>query len=160
MTDTVQPATPPATPAEARTRLDGLIKDREFGAKLLSNDAEANREFHDLQLKADSVDPADQVAVAMSGNIGIMPDSSVALMANTTSMLREIGVRESIIEETLRGHECTEQEFKLVEAWKARQMKDPTFVRAFLSGDAEAREKMTLAAIVLSGSVKGARGSF
>jgi hypothetical protein len=164
MTDTiVQPTAPPAPPAnaaEARTRLDGLIKDREFGAKLLSGDANANREFSELQAKADSIDPADQVAVAMSGNIGEMPDSSTRMMANTADMLREIGIREEIIEQTLRGHEVTEQEYQLASAWKARQMKDPVFVKAYLSGDAEARQKMTLAAIILSGSIKGGRGSF
>jgi hypothetical protein len=47
-----------------------------------------------------------------------------------------------------------------VEAWKARQMKDPVFVKAYLSGDPEARQKMTLAAIILSGGIKGQSGSF
>jgi hypothetical protein len=77
------------------------------------------------------VDPNDAVAVALSGNIGEMPDSSVKMMAETASMLREIGVRESIIEETLRGHEVTQQEYDLAAAWKARQMKDPVFVKAY-----------------------------
>jgi hypothetical protein len=151
----------PATPQEARTRLDGLIKDREFGARLVAGDADANREFRELQAKADAVDPADQVAVAMSGkDLGELPDSSTKEMAAAADMLREIGIREEIIEQTLRGHEVTEHEYKLVEAWKARQMKDPVFVKAFLSGDADARQKMTLAAIVLSGGVKDARGRF
>jgi hypothetical protein len=164
MTDTtVQPGAPPAPPAnaaEARTRLDALLVDKDRGAKLLAGDAEVNREYRELRAKADNPDPADTVAAAMSGNIGEVPDSEVALMANTAGMLRDIGVRESIIEETLRGHEVTEQEYKLVEAWKARQMRDPVFVKAFLSGDAEARQKMTLAAIVLSGGIKDVRGRF
>jgi hypothetical protein len=164
MTDTpVLPGAPPAPPAnaaEARTRLDALLVDKDRGAKLLAGDAEVNREYRELRAKADNPDPADTVAAAMSGNIGEVPDSEVALMANTAGMLRDIGVRESIIEETLRGHEVTEQEYKLVEAWKARQMRDPVFVKAFLSGDAEARQKMTLAAIVLSGGIKDVRGRF
>jgi hypothetical protein len=164
MTDTPvlpgAPPTPPANAAEARTRLDALLVDKDRGAKLLAGDAEVNREYRELRAKADNPDPADTVAAAMSGNIGEVPDSEVALMANTAGMLRDIGVRESIIEETLRGHEVTEQEYKLVEAWKARQMRDPVFVKAFLSGDAEARQKMTLAAIVLSGGIKDVRGRF
>jgi hypothetical protein len=164
MTDTVvQPGAapaPPATPAEARQRIDALIADKEFGAKLLAGDAATNKEFGGLQLKADSVDPADQVAAAMRGDIGDLPDSSTKEMAAAAGMLREIGVRESIIEETLRGHEVTQQEYDLTAAWKARQMKDPVFVKAYLSGDADARHKMTLAAIVLSGGIKGARSSF
>jgi hypothetical protein len=164
MTDTpVLPGAPPAPPAnaaEARVRLDALIVDKDKGAKLLAGDAEVNREYRELRAKADNPDPADTVAAAMSGNVGELPDSEVALMANTAGMLRDIGVRESIIEETLRGHVVTEQEYKLVEAWKARQMRDPVFVKAFLSGDADARQKMTLAAIVLSGGIKDVRGRF
>jgi len=41
----------------------------------------------------------------------------------------------------LRGHEVSSDEFKLVEAWKVRQMKDPVFVKAYLSGDAEPARK-------------------
>ena len=164
MTETpVLPGAPPAPPAnatEARTRLDAFITDRDRGAKLLAGDAEVNREYRELRAKADDPDSADLVATAMSGQIGEMPDSSVRMMADTAGMLREVGIRESIIEEVLRGHEVSADEFRLVEAWKARQMRDPVFVKAFLSGDPEARQKMTLAAIVLSGNIKGVRGRF
>jgi hypothetical protein len=165
MTEVIQqtpgaPPAPPANAAEARTRLDALIVDKDKGAKLLAGDAEVNREYRELRAKADNPDPADTVAVAMSGNVGDVPDSQVALMANTASLLREVGIREEIIEQTLRGHEVTEQEYKLVGAWKTRQMRDPVFVKAFLSGDPEARQKMTLAAIVLSGGIKDVRGRF
>jgi hypothetical protein len=154
------PPAPPANSQEARTRLDGLIKDRDWGAKLIAGDAATSREYRELRLKVDNPDPADTVAAAMAGKLGEMPDSSVKMMAETAGMLREIGIRESIIEETLRGHEVTQLEYDLVNAWKTRQMKDPVFVKAYLSGDEEARQKMTLAAIVLSGSIKGALGSF
>ena len=63
-------------------------------------------------------------------------------MSETAGMLRKIGIREEIIEQTLKGHEVSSEEYKLVEAYKARQMKDPVFVNAFLSGDPEARQKM------------------
>jgi hypothetical protein len=151
------PPAPPANSAEARTRLDALIADKERGAKLLAGDAATNREYRELRTLADNPDPADVVAAAMSGQIGDVPDSSVKMMAETAGMLREIGIREEIIEQVLRGHEVSADEYKLVEAWKARQMKDPVFVKAYLSGDPEARQKMTLAAIVLSGDVKGER---
>lgn len=158
MTDA--PLAPPATAAEARAVLDTRIADRDWGAKLIAGDAATKREYADLRAKADNPDPADTVAAAMAGNLGEMPDSSVKMMAEAAGMLREIGIRESIIEETLRGHEVTQQEYDVVNAWKARQMKDPVFVKAFLSGDPDARQKMTLAAIVLSGGIKDARGSF
>jgi len=62
-------------------------------------------------------------------------------MAATAGKLREIGIREEIIEQTLQGTRFSSDEFKLVEAWKVRQMKDPVFVKAYLSGDAEAARK-------------------
>jgi hypothetical protein len=154
-----QPA-PPATAAEASGRLEALKADKEWGAKLIAGDPAANREFSELHLKIDSVDPADMAAVAMSGNIGEMPDSRVKLMAETAGMLREIGIREEIIEQTLRGHEVSPIEMKQAEAWRERAMRDPVFVKAWLSGDPEARQKMTLSQIIVSGGVKDARGSF
>jgi hypothetical protein len=155
MTETQQqPSAPPANAAEARTVLEGKMADKDWGALLLRGDAAVNREYLELRAKADNPDPSDVVAAAMSGKIGDVPDSSVALMANTASMLREIGIREEVIKEALEGRELTQQEHDLVTAWRTRQMRDPVFVKDFLSGDPEARQKMTLSAIALSGGVK------
>jgi hypothetical protein len=155
MTDTVvTPATPPATPIEARARLDGLIKDREFGAKLLSGNADANREFNDLQLKADSVEPADQAAVAMSGMMPIMPDADLRLMANTADMLRALGIRDEVIRETLTDREVTQQEHDVVARWKADRMRDSEWVKKWLSGEGEQARDMMLANIVLTSTIK------
>jgi hypothetical protein len=163
MSDTiVLPGAPPAPPAnaqEARTRLNAFVADNGKGALLLAGDVETNREFSKLTAMAAGED-ASTVAAAMSGSIGDMPDSSVKLMANTADMLREVGIREEIIEQTLRGHMVSPAEYKLVEAWKARQMKDPVFVKAYLSGDPEAGQKVTLMNIILSGGVKDQSGSF
>jgi hypothetical protein len=160
MSETPPPSAPPANAAEARTRLDGLIADKEFGAKLIAGDANANREFRALQEKADSVDPADMAAVAMSGGLPEMPDSRVKLMHETVGLLREIGINEVTIRETLEGHLVSQSEYDRVAAYKSRLMKDPVFVRDFLSGNPEARQKMTLIAIVQSGGIKDARGRF
>ena len=154
-------AAPPVVPTnavEARGRLDTLIADKDWGAKLLAGDTNANREFRDLQNMADKSDDS-AIATALSGNLGDMPSSSVKLMANTAGVLRDIGIKEGVIEEVLKGHEVSAEEYKLTEVWKARQMKDPVFVRSYLSGEPEAREKMTLADIILSGGIKGQSGS-
>jgi hypothetical protein len=169
MTDGTQPSgappVPPATPQEARAVLDAKMADKNWGERLTAGDAEVTREWNSLQAKA--AEPTDDVSRAMAGDVlqhaaflGGVPDSGVKLMADTADMLREIGIREPIIEETLRGHEVTAEEMKAVEAWKARSMKNPEFVKNFLSGDPEARQKMTLAAIVLSGGIKGEQGRF
>src|SRR5260221_10690111 len=116
MTDVQQqpgiPAAPPANAAEARSRLDALIADRDRGAKLLAGDAEVNREFRSLSDMAANVDD-NTIAAALSGNIGEFPDSRVKIMSETAGMLREIGIGEKIIEQTLRGHEVSKDEYKL-----------------------------------------------
>jgi hypothetical protein len=146
-------AAAPTNAVEARTQLDVRLADKEWGAKLIAGDANTNKDFRDLTAMVSNED-ASTVAAAMSGNIGDMPDSSTKLMANTAEMLREIGIRDDVIEQTLQSPPVTSAEYKLAEAWKARQLKDPVFVKAYLSGDPEAREKMTLCDIVLSSEIK------
>src|SRR5258705_13984252 len=85
------PPAPPANAAEARTRLDGLVADKAFGARLLAGEADANREFRDLSSMAANVDD-NTIAPALSGEIGEFPDSGVKQMAATAGMLREIGI--------------------------------------------------------------------
>jgi hypothetical protein len=153
-------ATPPARPAnavEARVRLDAFVADLGKGAKLLARDPETTKEFKSLSEMASGED-ASTVAAAIAGNPGML-DSQLKMMANTAGMLREIGIKEGIIEEVLQGHLVSAEEFKLTEAWKARQMKDPVFVRSYLSGEPLAREKMVLADIIISGGIKGQSGS-
>jgi hypothetical protein len=149
---------PPANSQEARTRLDAFIADKERGAKLFAGDAATTKEFNSLTTMA-ATDDASTVAAAMAGNIGDVPNSSVKLMADTAGMLREIGIRDGIIEQVLQGHEVTADEYKATEAWKSRQMRDPVFVKAYLSGEPEPREKMMLADIILSGGISPQPGA-
>jgi hypothetical protein len=153
MTDTA----PPANAIEARAALDGRMADPSWGAKVFAGDPDANRELRELTGKAAGSDDS-TIAVAMSGKPGEMPDTETRIMQGTAGMLREVGVREEIIEQVLKGHKVSEPEYKLTEAWKARHMKDPVFVKAYLSGEVEPREKMTLANIILSGGIKGQSG--
>jgi hypothetical protein len=156
MTDAIAPPAPPANAQEARTRLSAFVADNGKGAKLLSGDVETNREFTQLTAMAAS-DDGSTVSAAMAG--GDIPDSQSKVMAETASFLRTIGIKEGIIEEFLQGHMVSAEEFKLTEAWKARQMKDPAFVKSYLSGEPLAREKMVLADIILSGGITGKSGS-
>jgi hypothetical protein len=159
MTEAAAPPAAPTNAVEARGRLDTLIADKDWGAKLLAGDTNASREFRDLQNMADKSDDS-VTSTAMAGNLGPVPDSQVKMLAETADFLRTIGIKEQIIAEVLQGHMVSAEEFKLVEAWKSRQMRDPVFVKAFLSGESEPREKMALADIVLSGGIKGQSGSF
>jgi hypothetical protein len=158
MSEAAAPPAAPTSAVEARGRLDTLIADKDWGAKLLAGDTNANREFRDLQNMADKSDDS-TIATAMSGNLGPMLDSQVKMLAETAGLLREAGIREEVVEQTLRGHIVTEQEAQLVSAYKSRLMKDPTFVRSFLSGDPEAKQKIMLISIIESGGIKGQSGS-
>jgi len=152
MTD--QQQAPPANATEARTVLDAKMADPDWGAKVFAGNPDANRELRELTSKAASSDDS-VIAAVMSGDVTRMPTTETHIMAGTAGMLRGIGIREEIIADVLKGHMVTEPEYRLTEAWKARHMKDPEFVKRFLNGDVEAREKMTLADIILSGGIKG-----
>jgi hypothetical protein len=147
----------PANAIEARTALDSRMADPSWGAKVFAGDPDANRELRELTSKAAGSDDS-TIAVAMSGKPGEMPDTETRIMQGAAGMLREIGIKEGIIEQVLQGHKVTAEEYRLTEAWKARHMKDPVFVKAYLSGETEPREKMTLANIILSGGIKGQSG--
>jgi hypothetical protein len=150
----VTPPAPPANAVEARSQLATLTADREWGAKLFAGDIAANKQFEELTSKAAGVDDA-KIALAMSGNIGDVPDSSIKMMASTATMLREIGIRDEVITDTLQGKEYSKTEHDLAAAWQKRHMNDREFVKRYMAGDAEAREKMTLANIILSSPIKG-----
>jgi hypothetical protein len=150
MTD--QPA--PANAIEARAVLDSRMADPSWGAKVFAGDVDANRELRELTTKAVGSDDS-VVAAVMSGDLSKMPTTETHIMAGAAGMLREVGISEEVIEQTLKGHQVSEQEFKLAEAWKSRHMKDPEFVKSFLNGNVEARQKMALVDIILSGGIKG-----
>jgi len=117
MTDAaVTPPSPPATSQEARAVLDTRIADKDWGAKLLSGDAEARREYSELRAKADAPDPADAVAAAMAGieQDGPFQDSSHVLMVNMTNMFRELGISDPTIKQTLEGYEVSQEEHDVV----------------------------------------------
>jgi hypothetical protein len=158
---TATPA-PPANGAEARAVLDSRIADPAWGAKLLHGDVDARREYSELRAKADAADPADKVAAAMAGVMPDTPfqDSGHVLMVNTTNMLRELGIRDPVIKQTLEGYEISQEEHDVVARWKADRMKDSEWVKKWLSGEGEQAREMMLANIVLSSNVKDARGRF
>ncbi len=146
----------PAIAMEAAQGLTPGSPIKTSARRFFRGDIGANREVRDLGDIGGQRMTMVPIAAAMSGNIGEMPDSSVKLMSETAGMLREYwDSRRRSSSRTLKGHEVSAEEYKLVEAWKARQMKDPVFVQAYLSGGAEAGQKMTLAAIILSGGIKG-----
>jgi hypothetical protein len=112
------------------------------------------KEFTDLQALIATGDKVD-AAIAGVTDIqdGIIPDSSAVLMANVAADLREKGINDECIRQTLTGQKCSKQERTLVETWKGQRMRDPVWVKAYLSGDPQAVKDMTLANIVMSSEI-------
>jgi hypothetical protein len=153
MTEVTTPPAPPANATEARMRLDALTADKAWGDRFCNGDIAAKKEFSDLtSMIAGGGD--DVVSAAMSGNIGEVPSSALKMMAETAGMLREVGASEPVIEQVLKGHKVTAQEYKLVEAEKARLMKSEAFVKDYMAGDPEARKRLLLCDIVISGGIR------
>jgi len=155
MTDQIVPPALPAPPAnagEAQNRLDALTADKAWSEKLLSGDAATTKEFHDLATMV--ADGGDHVERALAGNLPDVPDSKIKTMNGTVAMLRELGIRDEVIRQTLEDHEVTQAEYDATLAWQTRAMKDQFWVKAYLEGDPDAARQMMLATIVLSSTVK------
>jgi hypothetical protein len=159
MTETViAPAAPapPANPAEAEARLTSLKADSGWAGRLISGDVHVAKEYRELSAMV--AGGRDEVAIAMAGSIlpEMMPTAELTLMAGTAQMLREIGIPDPAIKQTLSNHEVTQAEHDATVAWKSRMLKDPVFVKAYLANEAEPRQKMALAAIILSSNIRRA----
>jgi len=144
---------PPATPAEAATRLAALKADPKWTEALLTGGPAQTREFHQLH---ELVAKGDRVDQAMSGVLpaGIIRDGVVVEMQGTAEMLRELGIRDDVIRETLQGKSETKPWYDETVRWKADHMSNPDWVKRLMSGDVEARRQLMLANIVISAGVK------
>jgi hypothetical protein len=144
---------PPSTPAEATTRLDQLRADPKWTEALLSGGPAQTREFHELH---ELVAKGDGVDMAMAGVMqpGIIQDSGHVEMANTATMLRDMGFNPKQVRETLEGKEATQADIDIATAWKAQNMNSKEFVTRLMAGEPEAARLLMAANIVLSSPVK------
>jgi hypothetical protein len=153
---TEQLETPPAPPknaTEARTVLDARKADKDWGERVFSGDVAANKELYELTAMV-AAGGDDTVAVAMSGNPANMPTTDLHQMAHTAGWFRELGIRDEVTSEFLRGGQVTPKEFELVTNWKKEHMGDAEFVKKYLSGDVKAQQLMTIANSVLVNGAK------
>jgi len=134
----------------------------------LAGDAAVTQEWNGLHERVHRGDDqakeakslADRVAAAMTGDQRSLSDPEAKQMNTTAAMLREIGIRDDVVTQALSGHEVTRAEFDVVKNWQTRATRDQEFTKRYLTGDPEAHQKMTLAAIVLSSDIKGETRSF
>jgi hypothetical protein len=144
-----QPTVAPATPAEARARLDVLTKDREWSDRFLSGDPRARQDFKELTAKAseehDVTNPVDAPFQTTSG--GELPPRAVAAWVGG---MRELGVPDGAITEVLEGKQFSAEQVATATHWKARQMRDPIWCAAYLAGDLECQRQMLVANAVIT----------
>jgi RecA-family ATPase len=143
---------PPANATEAAARLETFKTDSAQREKLLAGDIALTKEWHDLHGLIASAD--DRVSSAMAGQLSEIPDSDHRLMANTATMLRELGLNEGTVQQTLENRPVTQQEFDTVAALKAQKFRDQEWTKSLLNGDAQAGKELILINIVLSSPIE------
>lgn len=150
------PLAPPTTPAEASNRLNQAQADKNWTQSFLGGNPARVKEFnewHELAAKGDSTD------LAMAGlyQPGGMNSRDHIQNMGTAAMLQEAGIRPQIIRDVLTDkHTVTQAEYDATKLWKEDRMTDPEFVKRYLAGDSEAKRKMLLADIILTGDVRAA----
>jgi hypothetical protein len=145
----------PATAAEAATRLNELKADVAFRDRYLAGGVTEARQMTALQEMLNKSDNPD-VDRAMAGLLDDSPiqRSSHLQMIGAAGMLREIGIRDEVIRQTLTGHEVTQAEYDAVKNLKAERMKDHAWVKEYLAGNGPHKRDMTLMNIVLTSPIK------
>jgi hypothetical protein len=160
MTDQIAPPvvppapTAPSNPAEAASRLSELKADTAWRDRYLAGGVTEKREITALQEMLNKSDNPD-VDRAMAGVLddGPFQRSSHMQMIGIAGMLRELGIRDEVIRETLIGKEVTKAEHDAVARLKADRMRDHAWVREFLAGNGQHKRDMTLMNIVLTSPI-------
>jgi hypothetical protein len=146
------PATPPTNAAEAQAVLNTKFADKAWGAKLLSGDGPTTTEYRGLRELINKPDPTDAVKVAMSSDDkqGFIQDSSVVELRGAAGFLRDLGLNEQQVAETLQGKQPSEAEIQMAKAWKTQSFKSKEFVNRLFAGEPDARQQLLVANIILS----------
>jgi hypothetical protein len=158
MTEAAQIETPapPATPAEAATRLDQIRSgaDPKFTEAFLAGHPERVREFQELHELAAKGADSESVDQAMAGVLPEMPSSDMRQLVGTAELLKSVGFTPLSIKETLEGRPASQAEVDMATKWKADHMSNAEWVKRLMSGDVEARRHLLVANVILSSPVK------
>ena len=130
------------------------MADKEWGAKVFAGDPTANKELHNLTAMVATGAGADTIAVAMTGSPVYMPTTDMAMMAHTTAMFRELGIRDEVIREFFQGDGISPEWYEATVNWKKEHMGDLEWQKKFLSGDVKAAQQMMLANSIIVNGVK------
>jgi hypothetical protein len=152
------PPAPPATASEASARLDALGADRAWAQKFYSGDIAARQEFERLNVMV--AEGGDKIDIAMLGQLPPGANGEIRELAGTAEFLRDVGIRDEVIRETLAGQEVTQAEHDATKRWLDQHTRDKEYTKKWLSGDPEVAKQMTLAHIILGSNIKGVQGRF
>jgi hypothetical protein len=111
---------------------------------------EARAEFDRLVVARASADP---VQAAMTGMLPERATSELRLMESTASFLRDIGVRDEVVKQTLSADKVSRAEYETVKNWRADALKNDEWTKKLLAGDREAQRQLVLANIVLTAEI-------
>lgn len=150
---TATPPAAPTTPAEAATRITQAGSDPSWRDPFLAGHPERVREFHEwhaLAAQGESVD------LAMAGQY--MPDGNTSdhlAQMGTAVIFSELGISPEITRNMLADkHVVTQAEYNATKIWKEDRFEDKEWVAKLFSGDREAKRKLMLANVILTGGVE------
>jgi hypothetical protein len=155
------PPPPPIAPAnaqDARRRLDVLIADRDFGARLLDGNVDAKAEWDRLQqLAAENIDPvnpppSDQIFhTTMNGEL---PPGAVASFVAFAR--NDLGFSDQAITEMVTGKKMSAELVARARGWRAMAMRQPEFAKLVNEGNPHAHARLLEANAILAAGIEDA----
>jgi hypothetical protein len=127
----------PADQAAAAEKKAELMADPAWVKRKVSGDPEANAEMtkiNEVLVGAETAQPA--------------------VDASELDHLRSLGLSNEVIKQVETRQPVTQDEYDRASRLKSTLMKDPEFVRKYLDGQYEARQKMALISIVMSSQIR------
>jgi hypothetical protein len=146
------------TPAAAAEKLDSLIANPEFRTKLLASGAAETREFHELMAAKSGGDRLGQI-IAGTAEMPLLETTmngelSTYKIATTVADLRERGLDDATIRQTITGASVSKAEFDAVKRLHEDRLGDADWTSKLLKGAAKERREFTLMQVVLAGGYK------
>lgn len=146
------PAAPPANAAEARAQRDADIANPAFADALDRGDFAARARWNLQRDLLNAADPTGEVAAAMSNDErpGEIQDSRAVELRGSANYLRNLGLNEEQVRETLTGKAPSDAEVALAKQWKAESFKSKEFRERLFAGEPAERQQLLIANIILS----------
>ena len=147
------PPTAPDSPAAAAKLLAERRSDRAWAEKLLSQDADTVKEFHDLAKKAVEGNDLDMMILAAPDlpDLTIEGKLSPKKIAGEIPAMRAAGIPDEAIRELLSGRKASAEEKAAATTLKAQLHGSPSWVEAFLRGEPENVKQSRLLSMILTG---------